>query len=41
MLKINYSMVMLMDFNKAEDSTDKVDPEQNEFMRKTMATRIW
>ena len=35
--KINYSMVMLMDFKKAKDTTDKVDPEQNEFMRKTMA----
>lgn len=35
--KINYSMVMLMNFNQTKDTTDKVDPEQNEFMRKTMA----
>ena len=36
--KITYSLVMLMDFNQSKDSTAEVDPEQNEFMRKTMAT---
>lgn len=35
--KINYSMLMLMDFNNAADSTAEVDEEQSEFMRKTMA----
>jgi hypothetical protein len=35
--KINYSMLMLMDFNNAADSTAEVDKEQSEFMRKTMA----
>jgi len=35
--KVTYSLVMLMDFNNSKDSTAEVDPEQNEFMRKTMA----
>jgi hypothetical protein len=37
--KINYSMVMLMDFNNAKDRAAESDDEQSEFMRKTMAAQ--
>ena len=37
--KINYSMVMLMDFKNTKDNVTESDDEQSEFMRKTMAAQ--